>query len=45
MSNVIHLQHDLLRDSVATVGPIIDMVQAAGYRLVTLDVCVYGGGT
>lgn len=44
MGHVIHLQHDLQRSSVTTVGPIIDMVRAAGYRLVTLDTCVYGGG-
>lgn len=40
--SIIHLQHDLLFESVALVPAIIDMVRQRGYQLVTLDECVYG---
>ena len=40
--SIIHLQHDLIQESVDTVGHVIDMVKAKGYRIVSLPECLYG---
>lgn len=44
-SPIVHLQHDLLIESVNLVNDIINMVQAKGYTFVTAEDCVYGIGS
>lgn len=41
---IIHLQHDRVAESVATVRTIIAMVRSAGYKFVGLDECLWGKG-
>ena len=43
--SIIHLQHDLLADSVALVEDVVRQVRAKGYRFVTVRECVYGTRT
>lgn len=43
--SIIHLQHDLLADSVALVEDVVQQVRAKGYRFVTVRECVYGTRT
>lgn len=42
--SIIHLQHDTLVASAETLDAIIDMVQAAQYRIVSLEECIHGRG-